>query len=166
MLDGFIGGISRNIGKASTNNHLLAIPPHCRQGLDSDSFDSNDSISLSSNFFHPSHFGFCHSCLVLDLQADFHTCILASDNFNPSDIKMPTFYSISKDGNEIAYIFFMSIVGVVFGGIHYTGWFSNFPSSDEAMLWWVSSAVLTGITFLLPLPLFHHGNFIGHVFFC
>ena len=45
----------------------------------------------------------------------------------------------------------MSVAGAVFGGIHCAGWFFNFPSSDEAMLWRVSSAVLTGIAFLLPL---------------
>jgi hypothetical protein len=77
--------------------------------------------------------------------------ILASDYFDTGDMKVPTFYSTSRDGGEVSYIFFMSIVGVVFGGIHCTGWFFDFPSSDEAMLWRVSSAVLTGIAFLLPL---------------
>ena len=66
---------------------------------------------------------------------------------------MPTFYSAckDKDGDEVAYIFFISVVGVVFGGIHCAGWFFYFPSTDEAMLWRVSSAILTGIAFLLPL---------------
>ena len=37
-------------------------------------------------------------------------------------------------------------------GVEYTaGWYFNFPSSDEAILWRVCSAVLTGIAFLLPL---------------
>ena len=45
----------------------------------------------------------------------------------------------------------MSVVGIVFGGIHCAGWFFNFPSSDEAVLWRVSSTVVTGIAFLLPL---------------
>ena len=46
----------------------------------------------------------------------------------------------------------ISVVGVVFGGIHCAGWLFNFPSYDEAMLWRVSSAVLTtGIALLLPL---------------
>jgi len=48
----------------------------------------------------------------------------------------------------------MPVVGIVFGGIHCIGWFFNFPSSDEAILWRVSSVVLTGIAFLLPLILF------------
>ena len=47
--------------------------------------------------------------------------------------------------------FCLPIVGVIFGGIHCVGWFFNFPSSDEAMLWRVSCAVLTGIAFLLPI---------------
>ena len=77
--------------------------------------------------------------------------ILATDYFKIGNMKVPTFYSTSKDGEEVAYIFFMSVVGVVFGGIHCAGWFFNFPSSEEAMLWRVTSAVITGIAFLLPL---------------
>jgi hypothetical protein len=34
------------------------------------------------------------------------------------------------------------------------GWLFNFPSNEEAMLWRVSSAVLTGIAFLSPLLAF------------
>jgi len=77
--------------------------------------------------------------------------ILATDYFKVDDMEVPTFYSTSKDGDGLAYIFFMSVVGVVFGGIHCIGWYFNFPSSDEAMLWRVSSAVLTGVAFILPL---------------
>ena len=76
----------------------------------------------------------------------------ASNDFNTGDMKVPTFYSPSKSKDvKVAYFFFMPVVGVVFGGIHCAGWFFNFPSSDEAMLWRVSSAVLTGAAFLLPL---------------
>ena len=71
-------------------------------------------------------------------------------HFNVGDMKVPTFYS-SVGGEMIAYILFMPLVGVVFGGIHCVGWFFNFPSSDEATLWRVSSTVLTGIAFLLPI---------------
>ena len=80
--------------------------------------------------------------------------ILAMDKINTGNMKVPTFYSTSKDGDGVEYIFSMSLVGVVFGGIHCAGWFFNFPSSDEAILWRVSSAVLTGIAFLLPLLVF------------
>ena len=77
--------------------------------------------------------------------------ILAADYFNPGAMKVPTFYSTSRDGDEVPYILFMSVVGVVFGGIHCAGWFFHFPSGGEAILWRVSSAVLTGVAFLLPL---------------
>ena len=77
--------------------------------------------------------------------------MLVTVKFSTGDMKVPTFYSTKQDGNGVAYIFFMSVVDVVFGGIHCAGWFFTFPSSDEAMLWRVSSAVLTGIGFLLPL---------------
>ena len=78
--------------------------------------------------------------------------IFDTDDFNTGDMKVPTFYSTNhkQDEGEAVYIS-MSVVGVVFGGIHCAGWFFTFPSSDEAMLWRVSSAVLTGIAFLLPL---------------
>jgi hypothetical protein len=77
--------------------------------------------------------------------------------FNTGDMKVPTFYSSrsAAGGDEIvAYIIMMSVVGIVFGGIHCIGWFFNFPSSNEAVLWRVSSAVLTGIAFLFPLLVF------------
>ena len=77
--------------------------------------------------------------------------ILATDYFKTGNMKVPTFYSTSHVGDEVGYVFFMSVVGVVFGGIHCAGWFFNFPSNAEAMLWRVSSAVLTGIAFILPL---------------
>ena len=77
--------------------------------------------------------------------------IFAIDNFNTGDMKVPTFYSTKQYGSELPNIFLMSVAGAVFGGIHCAGWFFNFPSNDEAMLWRVSSTVLTGIAFLLPL---------------
>ena len=77
--------------------------------------------------------------------------IISPDDVNTGDMKVPTFYSTtSKDISGDAFIFFMSIVGVVFGGIHCAGWFFTFPSSDEAMLWRVCSVVLTGIALLIP----------------
>jgi len=78
--------------------------------------------------------------------------IFTTSEFNIGDMKVPTFYSKENESVGIigAYIC-IPIVGVVFGGIHCVGWFFNFPSSDEAMLWRVSSAVLTGIAFLIPL---------------
>ena len=74
------------------------------------------------------------------------------------DMKIPTFYASEPESENfgaglVACLICMPVVGVVFGGIHCVGWFFNFPSSAEALLWRVSSAVLTGIAFLLP-PLF------------
>ena len=73
------------------------------------------------------------------------------------DMKIPTFYASESArspetiGDLIAFFLCMPIVGGVFGGIHCAGWFFDFPSSAEAMLWRVSSAVLTGVAFLLPI---------------
>ena len=69
------------------------------------------------------------------------------------DMKILTFYALDsgEDRDEVARIICMSIVGVVFGGIHCVGWFFDFPSSAEVLLWRVSSTVLTGIAFLLPV---------------
>ena len=68
-------------------------------------------------------------------------------------MKVPTFYAMEDDNAGIALglLVFFPVVGGIFGGIHCAGWFFDFPSSDEAMLWRVSSAVLTGSAFLLPL---------------
>ena len=83
--------------------------------------------------------------------------MLSNDNpeTGVGDMKIPTFYAaeleLKSAGELVAYIFCMPVVGVVFGGIHCVGWFFTFPSSDEAMLWRVSSAVLTGFAFLLPI---------------
>ena len=71
------------------------------------------------------------------------------------DMKIPTFYASElqseKFRDAITCLICMPIVGVLFGGIHCTGWFFNFPSNDEAMLWRVCSAVLTGVAFLFPI---------------
>jgi hypothetical protein len=83
------------------------------------------------------------------------------DDFSIGDMRVPTFYSTENKGNEIASVCCMPIVGVVFGGIHCVGWFFDFPSSVEAILWRVSSAVLTGIAFLFPLFI----AFVGIFFF-
>ena len=77
--------------------------------------------------------------------------ILAVDDFNIGDMKVPTFYSTRQEGGEVGYVILTSVVGVVFGGIHCAGWFFTFFSGDEAMMWRVSSTVLTGIAFLLPI---------------
>jgi amino acid transporter len=82
------------------------------------------------------------------------------DDFTIGDMRVPTFYSADSDGDEVAFVFCMPFVGVIFGGIHCVGWFFDFPSSVEAMLWRVSSAVLTGIAFLFPIFL----AFIGFFF--
>ena len=72
------------------------------------------------------------------------------------DMKIPTFYTsgsplMEDSGDGVAIFFCMPLVGSVFGGIHCVGWFFNFLSSAEAMLWRVSSAVLTGMAFLFPI---------------
>ena len=68
------------------------------------------------------------------------------------DMKIPTFYADPEDGAFlVAFFICLPVVGGVFGGIHCVGWFFDFPSSAEAMLWRVSSAVLTVVAFLSPI---------------
>ena len=64
-------GISIYLREPSTNSHL-AITPHPKQDLEIDALDYNDSISLRSHFFYPSHLGFCHPWLIPMHQVDFH----------------------------------------------------------------------------------------------
>ena len=78
--------------------------------------------------------------------------MIGAPDFRAGDMKIPTFYAESESGGvAVAIVICMPIVGVVFGGIHCVGWFFDFPSSAEGMLWRVSSAVLTGIAFLSPI---------------
>ena len=107
-------------------------------------------ILLSLVFVIPGLFLFARLVSVFDDSPDSH--------FDVGDTTVPTFYYTSTNGSEgpgyaTALFFCMPVVGVVFGGIHCVGWFYNFPSSVEAMLWRVSSVVLTGIAFLLPISL-------------
>ena len=89
--------------------------------------------------------------------------ITGDSEIGDGDMNVPTFFasesarkseSAATTGETIAFIFCMPVVGGVFGGIHCVGWYFDFPSSAEAMLWRVSSAVLTGIAFLLPILFF------------
>ena len=93
--------------------------------------------------------------LSLLLFARWLSIFTTSDSsVNIGDMKVHTFFFTGdkEDKDKMGYyIFCMPVFGVVFGGIHCVGWFFNFPSSDEAMLWRVSSAVLTGIAFLFPI---------------
>ena len=77
-------------------------------------------------------------------------------------MKVPIFFSTEKEGDEISYyvICTPAVVGVVFGGIDCVKWFFNFPSSDEALMWRVSSAVLTGIAFMLSIFLAYGGFYL------
>ena len=75
------------------------------------------------------------------------------DSERAGDMKIPTFYADREAGDTLAFIFCIPVVGGVFGGIHCVGWFFDFPSTAEAMLWRVSSAVLTGMAFLSPIIL-------------
>ena len=64
----------------------------------------------------------------------------------------------------LGFSLFFPVVGVIFGGIHCAGWFFDFPSSDEAMLWRVSSAVLTGSAVLIPLLVFLAALVVAHIY--
>ena len=80
--------------------------------------------------------------------------MFSANSFDRRDMKVPTFssYSTENDGGALlGLVFFFPVVGGTFGGIHCAGWFFYFPSSDEAMLWRVSSAVLTGSAILFPI---------------
>ena len=78
--------------------------------------------------------------------------MLGLQDSQAGDMKTPIFYATDfTTGEEEAQFFCVPVVGAVFGGIHCVGWFFDFPSSAEAMLWRVSSAVLTGIAFLTPI---------------
>ena len=64
-------------------------------------------------------------------------------------LEVPIFYATEEENDKAAIC--ILVVGISFGGIHCAGWFFDFPSSAEAMLWRVSSAVLVGVAFLFPI---------------
>ena len=77
--------------------------------------------------------------------------MIGQEGFNIGDMKVPTFYATKNYKGVLGFVLFFPVVGGIFGGIHCAGWFFDFPSSAEAMLWRVSSAVLTGSAVLLPI---------------
>ena len=83
----------------------------------------------------------------------FSMLVTGPGDADTGDMKVPTFHATDseEDGDKAACIICMPVVGIVFRGIHCVGWFFTFPTSAEAMLWRVSSAVLTGIVFLFPI---------------
>ena len=76
------------------------------------------------------------------------------ESLRADDMKIPTFYADPEAGEGV-FLVCLPVVGAVFGGIHCVGWFFNFPSSAEAMLWRVSSAVLTVVAFLSPIIVYY-----------
>ena len=87
--------------------------------------------------------------------------MFGGDLLDIGDMKVPTFFSNeNNEGLGQGVFFLFPVVGVIFGGIHCAGWFFIFPSSDEAIMWRVSSAVLTGSAILLPLL----GFFLANIF--
>ena len=147
-------GISTTLREASKSSRHLAISG-LFQDPDIDSWYYSNSICHRSRSSHPSHLGFIHHWLVPVWKVVFYNYRVGPQyKRHESAYLLFIRYKWLKWRSRVAYIVMMSIVGVVFGGIHCIGWFFNFPSSVEAMLWRVSSAVLTGIAFLLPLLLF------------
>ena len=78
--------------------------------------------------------------------------MIGAPDYRAGDMKIPTFYAESE--SDGGFFICIPVVGGVFGGIHCIGWFFDFPSSAEAMLWRVSSAVLTVVAFLSPIIMF------------
>ena len=89
--------------------------------------------------------------------------IIGGDSGYPriGDMKVHTFFSISRNESQFAVFLVIPIVGVVFGGIHCAGWFFEFPSNDEAILWRVCSTILTSFPVLFPLYFFFLARLYG-----
>ena len=144
--------ISKNLRLAPKKNHHLATPPHLNQGFDIDPFHYNDSICPRAHFFYLSHLGFCHPWLLDVIQVGWNDDDWFQRHQNGRYEITHLLFHRKWRWTRI-YVFF-PILGVIFGGIHCAGWFFYFPSSDEAMLWRVSSAVITGIPFLYALVIY------------
>jgi len=65
-------------------------------------------------------------------------------------LKVPTFYSIGNERSKEV-MSATSVIAAMFGAIHCAGWFLVFPTHHEALLWQISSIVITCIPFFMIL---------------
>ena len=67
--------------------------------------------------------------------------------FSPDDMHVPTFYVPKHRYSRWYHILLLVILGVVFGGIHCSGWNFSFPTHTEQSLWRLTSLAVTTIPF-------------------
>lgn len=63
------------------------------------------------------------------------------------------FYAMNttdKDSNHILGV--VAIIGTIFGAIHSAGWNFLFPTAVEAIIWRICSLIVTGVPFLMLIP--------------
>ena len=66
----------------------------------------------------------------------------------------PAFYSgtVDDEGNiALLSILLFSIIGAVFGAVHFLGWSSSFPTPASQLLWRLSAIGLTGAPIAIPV---------------
>lgn len=74
--------------------------------------------------------------------------------------RVPTFYALPMSYEEVDHSHLITVLtGTIFGAIHCIGWFFQFPTFTEKLLWRATS------TFIAVFPPFLGVLFHGHVFF-
>lgn len=69
------------------------------------------------------------------------------DRIEDNKMSVPTFYAMEAKENENTPLAITCAIAIVFGAIHCAGWGFTFRTHTDALLWQVSSAVITAIPF-------------------
>ncbi|KAF9475603.1 hypothetical protein BDN70DRAFT_232064 [Pholiota conissans] len=77
------------------------------------------------------------------------------------------FYAMNtsdKESNRI--IGAVSIIGIIFGGIHCAGWEFSFPTHAEAIIWQVTSVIVTGVPIFMVISVLSQSIYFQTETFC
>lgn len=75
-------------------------------------------------------------------------------DIQPGQMQVPTFYSDAYSSEPFCLA--TSSIAIVFGAIHCAGWFFAVPTHAELIIWRVSSAIITGLPFLVTMTITSH----------
>jgi hypothetical protein len=90
-----------------------------------------------------------------------------SNTIKENEEKVHPFYALNtsdKESNRI--VGAVSIIGIIFGGIHCAGWDFLFPTHAEEITWQVASVVVTGVPCLMVISVLSQSIFFQTETFC
>jgi len=88
--------------------------------------------------------------------------IVTTSTIRPGASHVPSFYAPSTESDRWSRMVVFALFGVIFGGIHCTGWYFKYPTQSEQTIWRATSLTITAIPlivapvdFLLATRLLH-----------